>query len=210
MRARTNEAKDERRTAFLMAAMDEFFENGFAAARVDDIARRAGLSKGTLYLYFKSKKELFQGLIDMAAAPKRQQLEKIVSEAPTATAAIEGFLRFAPVIVRQSIVPRIIKVMIGDSRRFPEVAQTYNQQVIERTLGLIADILKRGHDNGEFTVENPELTASLVIAPIFMSLVWHILFEQGSSNSSDFVDLEALFSLHHKMLMKALGAGNTA
>lgn len=204
MRARTDEAKDERRTAFLMAAMDEFFEKGFDAARVDDIAKRAGLSKGTLYLYFKSKEELFQGLIDMAAAPKLEEIETIVSTARSASDAITGILKFAPVMVRQSIMPRIIKVLIGDGGRFPDVAHTYRQQVIEQVLGLIAGILKRGHDAGEFDVADPDLTARVIIAPIFMSMIWHILFEQDTRDGESLVDLEALFSVHHAMLMRAL------
>lgn len=204
MRARTDQAKDERRTAFLMAAMDEFFDKGFEAARVDDIAKRAGLSKGTLYLYFKSKEELFQGLIDMAAAPKLEEMETIVSTASTASDALAGILKFAPVMVRQSIMPRIIKVLIGDGGRFPDVAHTYRQQVIEQVIGLIAGILKRGQDAGEFDVIDADLTARVVIAPIFMSMIWHILFEQDTPDGENLVDLEALFSVHHTMLMRAL------
>lgn len=204
MRARTDEAKDERRTAFLMAAIDEFFEKGFEAARVDDIAKRAGLSKGTLYLYFKSKEDLFQALIDMAAAPKLEEMERIVSTASSALEAISGILKFAPVMVRQSIMPRIIKVLIGDGNRFPAVAHAYRRQIIEHILGLIAGILKRGHDAGEIDVIDPDLTARVVIAPIFMSMIWHILFEQDTLDGESNIDLEALFSVHHAMLMRAL------
>ena len=208
MRARSDQAKDERRMAFLNAAMDEFFERGFAAARVDDIAQRAGLSKGTLYLYFKSKEALFLGLVKSVAVPKIEQMEMLVANAPTASAAISGILRFVPQLIRGSMIPRIVKVLIGDGGRFPEVAQAYRQNVIDRALGLIAAILKRGQDNGEFTIEDPDLTARLVVAPLVFSTVWHILFERDPKSR---VDLEALFALHERMLLQALSPkGETA
>ncbi len=78
-RARTPQAKEDRRQALLKAALDEFYEKGLTAARADDIAERAGLSKGTLYVYFKSKEDLFKALIENLTTPKLAMLENIVS-----------------------------------------------------------------------------------------------------------------------------------
>lgn len=201
MRARTEEAKDERRAAFLRAALNEFFEKGFAAARVDDIARRAGFSKGTLYLYFKNKEALFQGLIESVAVPKVEQMEMMVNSAPSASAALGGILRIVPQVIRGSMLPRLIKILVGDGGQFPGVALSYRTAVIDRGLATIASLLERGHATGELVVEDADLTARLVIAPMIFSVIWHILFEK---KPADKIDLDALLSLHHRMLMRAL------
>ncbi|MEQ8734775.1 MAG: TetR/AcrR family transcriptional regulator [Rhodospirillaceae bacterium] len=201
MRARTEEAKDQRRAAFLNAAMDEFFDKGFAAARVDDIAKRAGFSKGTLYLYFESKEAMFKGLVDTIAVPKLEYMEGLTTSAPSARMAIEGLLKFAPEMIRQSMLPRVVKVMIADGNRFPEVATTYKEAVIDRGLALIAGLLERGRREGDFAFEDSDLTARLFIAPLVFSMLWHILFEK---KPEDHMDLNALFALHGAHVIRAL------
>jgi AcrR family transcriptional regulator len=201
MRARTDEAKDERRAAFLTAAMDVFFDKGFAAARVDDIARQAGLSKGTLYLYFENKEAMFQGLVDTVAVPKLDHMEQMVQAAPSAAVALGGLLRFAAEMIRGSMLPRLVKILVGDGGQFPEVALSYRQAVIDRGLALITALLERGQASGEFALEDAPLTARLVVAPVVFSMIWHILFEK---KPDDYVDLDALFALHHTLLMRAL------
>lgn len=201
MRARTEQAKDERRMAFLMAAIDEFYEKGFEAARVDDIAKRAGLSKGTLYLYFKNKEALFQGLVETMVMPDLAQMEQFVKDAPTATDALSMIMRFLPQMIRDSMGPRLIKIMVGEAGRFPDVVQSYKQTFSDQGLKVIAGILKRGHDTGEFVVEDIELTTLLVVSPQIMSTIYHIVFEQAGS---DPLDLDELFALHERLVLKAL------
>ena len=86
-RARTKKAKDERRLALLRAGLDEFFERGFTAARMDDISKRAGLSKGALYLYFSSKEELFKSLVEEYAVPNVERIEAMTRAAPASPRA---------------------------------------------------------------------------------------------------------------------------
>ena len=201
MRARTDEAKDARKKAFLKAALEEFSEKGFAAARMDDLARRAGLSKGALYLYFDSKDALFAGLVETIALPNVERLEAMAREAPTASDAIRAIAAFAPVVIRETPLPHMMKILIGDGARFPEVARAYRRQVIERGLALLASILERGAATGEFRATDSALTARLVIAPMILSAVWQILF--GADPDAE-VDLEKLFGLHVSMLLRAL------
>lgn len=209
MRARTEKAKDERRQAILDAALDEFFEKGFAAARMDDIALRTGLSKGALYLYFDSKDALFMGLVDAITMPRIEQIEAVAMAAPTATDAIRQMMRYVPSLVRESRAPLIIKVLIGDGGRFPDVARAYRRRVVERVLGVIAAVLERGQAAGEFAIVDPHLTARLVIAPMVLSAVWRILFDVGPrADPEAHVDLDALFALHEHMLLRALAPGD--
>lgn len=202
-RARTNEAKNECRKAFMNAALDEFFERGFAAARMDDIARRVGLSKGTLYLYFDSKEALFNALVETIAVPNVELIEKFTAAAPSATEGIRSLMAFVPHVIRETPMPRVVKVLIADSGAFPDVVRRYRRQVVDRVLAAIAGLLERGHAAGELIVEDPHLTARLVVAPIILSAIWRVVFETDPKAR---VDLNALFALHERMLLRALSA----
>ena len=105
LRARSDEAKDERRQALLGAALDEFFEKGFTATRMDDIARRAKLSKGTLYLYFDSKEAMFRSLIESFALPNLAKIEQITTSAGSLRDALSGLASFVPLLIRHSEMP---------------------------------------------------------------------------------------------------------
>ena len=203
LRARTSEAKGERRQALLKAALDEFFERGFTAARMDDIARRAGLSKGTLYLYFDSKEALFTALVDTIAVPNVERIEGMVITLPSATEALRALMAFAPRMIRETPLPRVAKVLIADAGAFPDVVRRYRSQVIDRVLAAVAGVLERGRAAGEFTVDDPQLTARLVVAPIILSAIWRVVFETDSETP---IDLDALFALHETMLLRALSA----
>ena len=207
MRARSDEAKDERRQELLSAALDEFFEKGFAAARMDDIARRANLSKGTLYLYFDSKEAMFRGLVETLASPNLEMFEQITESATSLKEALGGICRFAPLLIRHTDLPRLMKVLVGDSHMFPEMVRAYRTELIERVIGMISGMLKRARDTGEIEVDNPELTARVVMAPIVLSALWQAIFNARSEAE---VDLETLFQIHERMMLKALQPGSVS
>jgi AcrR family transcriptional regulator len=202
-RARTDEAKEDRRGAILSAALDEFFERGFAAAKMDDIARRTGVSKGTVYLYYPSKDAVFEALIEAVVVPTVARIEAAAGAAPSALLGIRALAMLAPTLLRTSSLPRLMKVMIGDARTFPDVVRRYRTEVIERILGMIAAMLARAMESGEIRRSDPALTARLVVAPVVLSGVWEIVFNLDGEAS---VDLEALFALHADTLERALRA----
>lgn len=201
MRARSPEAKDERRQRFINAALDEFFERGYSAARMDDIARRAGFAKGTLYLYFEHKEALFNALIETIALPNIQHIEAILQTTPNATTALQSLVEHAPLLLEQTPIPRIAKILIADGRNFPAIAQQYRQQVIDRLLAAICQLLIRADESGELRVEKPMLTARLVIAPIILSAIWQVVF---ASDPEAEVDVHELLALHAQLLLQAM------
>ncbi len=207
LRARTDEAKDERRGALLSAALDEFFEKGFSAARMDDIARRAGLSKGALYLYFESKDALFTSLIDDFAIPNVELVEGAMKASGGGLAAIRSLIKLAPGFIRETSVPKIAKILIADAPSFPDIVTAYRKKVVERVLGVIAGALRDAKQKGEIDIGDPALTARLVVAPVFISAIWRVIFEHDPDAR---IDLEALFSLHEKMLMRAIAPAGEA
>ncbi len=205
-RARSDEAKDERRAVLLAAALDEFFERGFTAARMDDIAARAGLSKGALYLYFDSKDALFTSLIEAYAIPNVERMEAL-AKAAKGVEAISLLMSLAPTLIRETPVPKIIKILIADAPAFPGMATAYRKNVVDRVLGMVAGILRKAKAAGEIDIGDPELTARLVAAPIFMSAVWSVVFEHDPDAR---VDVEALLALHRRMLFRALDVKQAA
>jgi AcrR family transcriptional regulator len=200
-RARSDDAKDERRQALLLVALDEFFQKGFAAARMDDIAGRAGLSKGTLYLYFDSKEALFTALIETLAMPNLSQIEMISTMAPSIREALDKLVAFAPILVRQSNLPRLMKVLIGDSHNFPDIIRTYRTEILERVLGALAQMLEAAKARGEIDIGDSKLMARLVVAPIALSGIWQAVF---AGDEAAEIDLEALFRMHADLLIKAI------
>jgi len=201
LRARSDEAKDERRQALLTAALDEFFEKGFAATRMSDIAKRAHLSKGAVYLYFDSKEAMFRALVENLASPNLELIERIATNAGSLREALAGVCRIAPMLIRQTELPRIMKVLVGDSHMFPQMVQAYRTELIERVLAMMSGLLRRAHEAGEAEVPNPDLTARIVMAPMVLSALWEAVF--NSRHEAD-VDLDQLFQIHERMMLRAL------
>lgn len=200
-RARTQEAKDGRRESLLNAALEEFYERGFAAAKMEAVAGRAGLSKGTVYLYFDSKKGLFQALIESLTAPNLAQLEMIAELAPSLEDAMDRIAVLAPIIVKTSNLPKLMKVLIGDSHLFPDLIRDYRTSVLDRLLAFMARVLEAARDRGEIEIEDPALTARLLVAPMALSGMWEAVFGKDAEAE---VDLEKLFSIHKTFMLRAL------
>ena len=199
-RAISEQQKATRKQALLMAALDEFYEQGFTAARMNDIAARAKLSKGTLYLYFNSKQALFSELISAIAQPKVSQIEQILATQPSVNQALTTLFSVLPTIILQSNLPKIIKIIISDAFAFPEIVELYHQQIIQRALTAMSQLLARGCKSGELINIDPELTAKLVIAPVFMAIIWNIVFEPQPPK----LNVAALLKQHQQLLFSAL------
>jgi len=200
-RAISETDKAAKKQLMLHAALDEFYIKGFTAARMDDIAKRCGISKGTLYLYFNSKQALFNGLIETIAKPNQARLIKLMTLAPTAESAIIAITEFMPNLIQHSQIPRLIKILIGDSGGFPEIVQQYKEQVIEQALTALADVFHRSNASGETQLAEPELFCRLMVAPVIFSAIWKAVF--AAPNDIGF-DLTAFFNLHQKIMLNAL------
>ncbi|WP_223787998.1 TetR/AcrR family transcriptional regulator [Marinicella meishanensis] len=200
-RAISDDAKAEKKQRMLDAALDEFYEKGFTAARMDDIAARCGLSKGTLYLYFNSKETLFNGLIETVAKPKQGHIVHMLQAAPSAHLALTALTEFVPQVIAEGRLPKLIKILIGDCKAFPEIIQGYRKKVIEQALAALAELFERSNQSGETRIAQPALFARLVVAPVVLSAIWQAVFAQDGDPP---LDLKALFVLHRQMLMNAL------
>ena len=202
-RAISEQAKDKKREAILMAALDAFYHNGFSATKMDEIARRVGLSKGGLYLYFSSKEEIFIALIEHIAFPKIALIEQGLSQAVNVQQGLSRLFATAPYLVRHSSLPKVLKILISDAFAFPQVVELYRKNIISKALSAMTHLLEKGVQQGEIKVENPQLTARLVVAPVIFSVIWTVVFENQDSETQ--LNVEALLAEHQAILFKGLG-----
>jgi len=183
-RKRRKEARPSELTA---AALALFVEKGFSATRLEDVATRAGVSKGTLYLYFDSKEALFKAVIQEGILPVVAENEAIAAmHTGSSFDLLEKLLDNWWGKIRLTDFAGIPKLMVAEARNFPEVAQFYYENVICRGRALVGTALARGMASGEFRRMDVETTIDVVIAPILMLLIWRFSMaccQSGESNS---------------------------
>src|SRR6266571_2738791 len=138
-----------RREAILAAALDEFAAQGFAAARLDDVARRAGVAKGTIYLHFRDKEALFQEIIRSALSPLVGTLESVLRGDLPARLVAE---QVVDIFVREVFGTRrkdVIRLIITEGPRFPSLAEFYYREVLGRAIAAVRGLLRRAFERGE-------------------------------------------------------------
>lgn len=169
--------KDARPREILDAALAVFAGRGFAAASMEQVAARAGISKGTLYLYFPSKEDLFKAVVRAAIVTALEAAEEDAAhDGGPAMAVLERLLTGIAARVVSGPAGVIPKLMIAESGNFPELARFYRDEVIRRGLGLAARVIRRGVARGEFRPVDPAATAPLVVAPLLMAALWRHSF----------------------------------
>ncbi|WP_448205758.1 TetR family transcriptional regulator [Azospirillum sp. sgz302134] len=194
--------KDARPQEIVDAALDVFGERGFAAARLDDVAARAGVSKGTLYLYFPNKEELFKAVVRAAILPNLELAERRLAEARGASFPIlEALLTIMAERILRTKAGAIPKLIIAEAGNFPDLARFYYDEVIRRAFALVSAVLARGVESGEFRPVDIDATVRLVVAPMLMSALWRSTFEALEGRP---LDLPGLLRAHLDHLRRAL------
>ena len=188
--------KEDRPQEITAAALAAFAEKGYAATRVDDVAKRAGVSKGLLYLYFKTKEELFKAVVRSFVMPR---VDALTASIDTSELSAEEFLRgpFLEFVknVPGSPVSVVIRLMIAEGPKHPDLVQFYWDNVVSRGLAAITELLERGVANGEFRRTNVNDMPHLLIMPVVFSVVFKLLFEKQS------LDTDRLIESHVDMLL---------
>lgn len=165
--------KQERPGELLEAALDLFVEKGYAATRVEEVAARAGVSKGTLFLYFASKQELFKAVVRHTIAGRFAEWSE---ELDHYCAPSSDLLRYCFHTWWERIgntkASGITKLMLSESGNFPELAQFYHQEVVLPGHDLIKRIMQRGVERGEFRPLDLDLAVHCVVAPMMFLMIW--------------------------------------
>jgi len=200
-RAPRRRRKEARPSELTAAALELFVEKGFAATRLDDVAARAGVSKGTLYLYFDSKEALFKAVIAEGIVPLFEQAEQQIRSYEGSSADLLRHLltRWWEQIgeTRLAGVPKLI---IAESHNFPEVAQYYHDQVILRGRTMMQTVLEHGMERGEFRALDIDTAIDVIFSPLLMVSVWRSsLFFCGRQ-----LDPETFLKTHFDLLLNGL------
>jgi len=172
-RRRRKEARPQELTA---AALALFVEKGFAATRLDEVAARAGVSKGTLYLYFDSKDALFKAVIQEGVVPAIAAGEALLEEHDDPVVLLRAILFGWWERIGSTELGGVVKLMMSEARNFPEVAAYYDEAVIQRGLGLIRRAVSRGIARGVFRPVDLDSIGTLLIAPLLHLAVWRNSF----------------------------------
>jgi AcrR family transcriptional regulator len=182
--------KDARPQEILAAALAVFAERGFAAARMDDIASRARVSKGTIYLYFESKEAVFRALIQETLAKRVSDLAVFVRDhrGPVAPLLRELLLRLGHMVSTSDLVV-LPKMVIAEAGNFPDLARIYREEVVERGLTLFGGLLQGGMERGEFRKMPVQHAVRLCIAPLLLAAIWRTTFAALDPTPYDYAGL---------------------
>ena len=171
-RPRWQRRKAARPAEIVTAALEVFVERGFAAARLEEVARRAGVTKGTLYLYFKSKEALFKAVVRETIVPVIAQGEALAQSFPgTARELVERLVREYWRLVGETELAGIPKLMMAEAATFPQLTRFYYEEVVARGHRLMAGVIERGIKSGEFRKVDVATAAKLAMSPLMHATV---------------------------------------
>jgi AcrR family transcriptional regulator len=183
---RWSRRKDARPAELAAAALALFVERGYAATRLEDVARRAGVSKGTLYLYFDSKEALFKAVVREGVLPALERGERMLEEhRGSAAGLLRELLHGWWEQVGDTSFGGLPKLMISECRNFPELGRFYYEEVISRGYRLIGQVIERGMRTGEFRRLDPDHVTRLVVAPMVLLAIHRHSFDFCDSHRLD-------------------------
>lgn len=167
-----------RRAAILEAALDEFSARGFAATRLDDVAKRANVAKGTIYLHFADKEALFQELVRAMIGPIVAGLEQLPPPDVPVRMVLEGMIGAFVSDIYGTRRREVARLIITEGARFPAIAEFYYREIVERAMAAMRRLIERGLARGEIDHAALAKFPQLVMAPGIVALVWSGLFER--------------------------------
>lgn len=198
--------KEARPAELTAAALALFVEKGYAATRLEDVAALAGVSKGTLYLYFDSKEALFKAVVREGLLPALAEGEKLVAGFTGDSATLlrevgNGMWR----LIGAQRIGGIPKLIFAEARNFPEIASFYHQEVILRGTALIRSVIRRGMVSGEFRTVDVDAAIHIVLAPVLMRMIWrHSLDICAAANIAD----ETYFNEYFEIMLRGLSVAS--
>jgi len=202
MAKRWQRRKDARPPEILDAALAVFAQKGFAATRLDDVAAKAGITKGTIYLYFDSKQALFEALARQSVGAQIEQIKAQLAAFPGSTpellrlvlSTMGHFITTSDRVV----LPRLV---LAEAANFPKLAEFWRREVIDSGIGLMSGIIRRGIERGEFCEIEPQHAARLCVAPMLIIMLWRTTFARFDETPYDY---QGLIEAHLQTLLKGL------
>lgn len=182
---------EERRAAIVEAAMEEFVARGFAATRLDDIAKRAGVAKGTIYLHFKDKESMFEELVRIVIVPVVARLNAL----PPPTGSVRELVEtFAGNFLKEVIGTRrgdLVRLIVAEAPRFPAIADFYYREVVSRGIAGMRALIELGIARGEIRQKDLARYPQILVAPAMIAVIWQSLFARHAP-----LDAEEMLRVH--------------
>ena len=193
---------EDRPREICAAALKVFAEKGFAAAKLDDIAKRAGVSKGTLYLYFKDKEQLFRAVVRDAVVPNVEMLRAALIQPGLPFAElIRLFLSHFVEVTNRVPIGAVAKMVISESRNFPELAKVWHDEVVSKAIGSITALIEMAQAKGEVRAGDARLHAFTLMGPMLMGIIYRETLEPIGGEP---LDLGALARQHVDTILAGL------
>jgi AcrR family transcriptional regulator len=189
-------AKSEaRRQAIVEAALAEFCARGFAATRIEDVAARAGVAKGTIYLHFDDKAALFREIVSTMLVPLVAVLEAPPPDIPLRE-ALAGFFDLFVQEIYSTERRNVLRLVMTEGPRFPELAEFYYRSVVARAIAAMRALLRRAHERRELADDTLIRFPQLIVAPALMAIMWSGLFDRFAP-----LDVRAMLEAHLALLL---------
>ena len=183
--------KEDRPQEITAAAFEVFAEKGYARARVQEVAARAGVSKGLLYLYFETKQALFKAVIRSVVI---RRIDALLAAVENTELSSEAFMR-GPLVDFMKAVPGspvavVIRLLIAEGQRHPDLVDFYWDNVVAKGLAALTMIVERGVERGEFRDTDVTRMPQLVLAPVMVSVIWRILFARHELDTDRLIETQ--------------------
>lgn len=197
---RREQQKEAKHAALIDAALRVFSRDGYAAAKMDDVALEAGVSKGTVYLYFESKERLFEAMVKAKMLPMLDEVAAMVGQPGTSAAArLRAHMKFFYTKVLNSDRRHIMRLIMAEGPNFPHLAAFYHAQILSRGQAIIQMILEDGVRAGEFRQMPKHGLAQNVVAGALVAAIWKLVFDPYQP-----LDLDAYFETHLDLILNGL------
>ena len=193
---------EDRPREICAAALEVFAEKGFAAAKLDEIAKRAGVSKGTLYLYFKDKEQLFRAVVRDTIAPNVEMVRTALIQTGLPFAELVRMFMAKFVELTQRVpVGSVVKMVVSESRNFPELAKVWHDEVVSKGIGTVTALVEMAQAKGEVRHGDPRLHAFTLMGPLMMGVIYRETLEPVGGQP---LDLGALARQHAETVLAGL------
>ena len=193
--------KADRPTEIVQAALAVFAEKGFAGAKLDEIAARAGVSKGALYLYFATKEEMFRAVVEQAVRPNLALVQDMATAQMAFPELARTTARIMAHVAATSPLGGIVKMVIAEAGNFPELARIWYERTIGPVLEVLVAVITRAQARGELRPGDARQYALSLVAPTLVGVIWRDTF---TSVGAPPFDLPAVAEQHVETLLRGM------
>jgi len=198
---RRERRKEARPAEIIEAALALFIERGFGATRIEDVARRAGVAKGTLFVYFPTKEDLFRAVAQTMLSTNLAQIQQAAADLDRPMKELVPMLLGLAAHVGDTGLPALARLLIGESRAFPDLARVWHDEVVSKVLGLLIAAIERAQARGEIRPGDPQLHAFSIIGPMMGALLFRNVF---GATGAPLPDLRKLAAQHADTVLNGL------